>query len=62
MCWKYGIKGTQTGLWSSPRDLDHGLGQGHISMHNIYSSTSTPDHVTLTSSNTEIWPCESPVT
>jgi len=40
-------------------DLDFGSGQGH----NIYRTTSLPDHVTLASisSNSEIWPFESPV-
>ena len=44
-------------------DLDPDLvsDQGYISMHNIYRTTSIPDHVTLASSNTEIWPFESPV-
>jgi len=42
-------------------DLDLGLGQGHISMHNTYMTTSIHDQVTLASSNTEIWLFESPV-
>ena len=33
--------------WSSPRDLDLGSGQGHISMHNTYGTTSRPNHVTV---------------
>ena len=41
--------------------LDLGLGQGHVSMHNTYSTTSIPDHVTIASSNMEIWPFYSPV-
>jgi len=32
------------------------LGQGHISIHNMCRTTSMPNHVTLSSSNTEIWP------
>jgi len=39
-------------------DLDLGSGQGHISMRNTYRTTSMPDHVTLASSSTEIWPFE----
>jgi len=42
--------------------LTFGSGQGHVSMHNTYRATSIPDHVTLASSNSEIWPFESPVT
>ena len=30
-----------------PRDFDHGSGQGHISMHNTCSTTSMPNHVTV---------------
>ena len=39
-------------------DLDLGSGQGHISMCNTYRTTSMPDHVTVASSSTEIWPFE----
>jgi len=28
-------------------DLDLGSGQGHITMHNAYMTTSVPDHVTV---------------
>ena len=44
-------------------DLDPDLvsDQGHISMHNTYRTTSIPDHVTLASSNTVIWPFENAV-
>ena len=42
----------------SDLDLDLGLGQGHISMHNICSTTSVPDHVTAALRGTEIWSCE----
>jgi len=39
-------KRLQKGGWrSSPRDLDLGLGQGHISMYNTCRTTSIPDHV-----------------
>jgi len=54
-------KGPKRGWRSSLHDLDLGLSQSHISMHNTYRTTSTPDHVTLGSSNTDIWPLESPV-
>ena len=37
-------------------DLDLGSGQGHTSMHNTYRTISTPDRVTLASSNREMWP------
>jgi len=39
-----------------PHDLDLGLGQGHISMHNTCRTTNLPDHVTVLSCGTEIWP------
>jgi len=39
-------------------DLDLGSRQGHISICNTYRTTSMPDHVTVASSNTEIWPFE----
>jgi len=50
--------------FQEPRDLDLDLvsGHGHISMCNIYiglcSTTSMPDRMTLSSSNTEILPLE----
>jgi len=59
----YDIKRPQNGGcgYRPDVDLDLGLGQGHISMHTTYRTTSIRDHVTLASSNTEIWPFESPV-
>jgi len=42
-------------------DLDRGSGQGHISMHSTYRTTSILDHVTLASSNTKMWAFESHV-
>ena len=39
------------GAESSLFNLDLGSGQDHISMHNIYRTTSIPNHVTLESSN-----------
>jgi len=41
-----------------PRDLELGLGQGHISMYNTCRTTSMPNCVTPSSSNMEIWPFE----
>jgi len=38
------------------RDLDLRSGQGHISMHNTCSTTSMPNHVTVASRSSEIWP------
>jgi len=38
--------------------LDLGSGQGYISMHNTYRTTSIPDHATVASSSMEIWPFE----
>jgi len=46
------IVGSSKGPW--PRDL----GQGHISIHNIRSTTSMPNHLTVVSRTTEIWPFE----
>jgi len=40
---------------SSPHDLDLGWGQGHISMHKTHRTTSRPNHVTVASSNAEVW-------
>ena len=37
-------------------DLDPRSGQGHICMQNACSSTSLPNHVTVASRITEIWP------
>jgi len=41
-----------------PRDLDLGLGQDHISMHNTCRTSNLPNHVTVASRTTEIWPFE----
>ena len=35
-------------------------GEGHISMHNTCSTTSMPNHVTVASCSTEVWPFEFP--
>jgi len=40
------------------RDFDLGSGQGHINIHSTCSTTSVPDHVTVASHTTEIWPFE----
>jgi len=37
-------------------DLDLGSGQGHINIHNTCRTTSLPNHVTVASRITEIWP------
>ena len=39
-------------------DLDVGSGQGHISIHSMCGTTSVPNHVTVASRSTEIWPSE----
>jgi len=39
-------------------DLDLGLSQHHISMHNTCRTTNMLNHVTVALSNTEIWPFE----
>jgi len=39
-------------------DLDLGSSQGHINIHNTCSTTSVPNHVTVVSHTTEIWPFE----
>jgi len=39
-------------------DLDLGLGEGHTNIHSTCSTTSMPNHVTIASHNTEIWPFE----
>jgi len=46
----------------SDLDLDLESGLGHISMHNTYRTTILPDHVTVVSSSTDIWPFEVCVT
>ena len=40
------------------RDLDLGSGQGHINIRSTCRTTSTPNHVTVASRSTEIWPFE----
>jgi len=40
------------------RDLDLGSGQGHINIHSTCRTTSLPNHVTVASGSTEIWPFE----
>jgi len=40
------------------RDLDLGLGQGHINIHSTCRTTSMPNHVTVASRSTKIWPFE----
>ena len=44
----------------SDLDLDLGLGsgQGHINVRNTCKTTSAPNHVTVASRSTEIWPFE----
>jgi len=37
-------------------DLDCGSDQGHIHMRNMCMTTRVPDHVTVASSSTKIWP------
>jgi len=39
-------------------DLDLGSGQGHVNIHSTFGTTCTPNHVTVTSRTTEIWPFE----
>jgi len=39
-------------------DLDLGSGQGHINIHSTSRNTSLPNHVTVASRSTEIWPFE----
>jgi len=45
---------------SKARDLDFDLGpsQGHINIHSTCRTTSLPNHVTVASRGTEIWPFE----
>ena len=38
--------------------LDLGSGQGHISMPDTCSTISVPNHLTVASRSTEIWPFE----
>jgi len=40
------------------RDLDLGSGQGHVNIYSTCRTTCTPNHVTVASSITEIWPFE----
>jgi len=54
---------TQCSFWQFSElqklhDLDLGSGQGHTSMHNTCMTTNLPDHVTVVSRSTEIWPFE----
>ena len=39
-------------------DVDLGSGQGHVNVHSICRTTCRPNHVTVLSRITEIWPCE----
>ena len=39
-------------------DLDLGWGQGHINIHSTCRTSSLPNHVTVASRSTEIWPFE----
>ena len=39
-------------------DLDLGLGQGHVIIHSMCSTTRVLNHVTVMSRTTEIWPFE----
>jgi len=39
-------------------DLDLGSGQGHINIHSTCRTTSIPNHVTVATRSTEIWPFE----
>jgi len=39
-------------------DLDLGLGQGDANIHSSCRTTSTPNHVTVASRTTKIWPFE----
>jgi len=39
-------------------DLDLGSGQGHIDIQSTCRTTSLPNHVTVASGSTEIWPFE----
>ena len=38
--------------------LDLGWGKGHISIHNMHRTSSLPNHVTVASCITKIWPFE----
>ena len=39
-------------------DLDLGSGQDYINIHSTCRTTSVPNHVTVASCSTEIWPFE----
>jgi len=39
-------------------NLDLGSGQGHINIHSTCMTTRLPNHVTVASRSTEIWPFE----
>jgi len=39
-------------------DVDLGLSQGHINMHNTYRTTIMAEHVTVATCSMEIWPFE----
>jgi len=39
-------------------DLNRGSGQGHINIHSTCRTTSVPNHVTVASCTTKIWPFE----
>jgi len=39
-------------------DLDLGSGQGQINIQSMYRTISVPNHVTVASRTTEIWPFE----
>jgi len=40
------------------RDIDHGSGQGHVNTYSTCGTISVPNHVTVVSRSTEIWPFE----
>jgi len=39
-------------------DLDLGSGQGHVNIRSTCRTTCTPNHMTVASRTTEIWPFE----
>ena len=39
-------------------DLDLGSGQGHVNIHSTCRTTCKPNHITVASRSTEIWPFE----
>jgi len=58
-----GDRPTNVQLWaivgsSMLRDLDLGCGQGHINIHSTCRTSSLPNHVTVASHTTKIWPFE----